>query len=328
MEQSFFQNKQKEIIIILLALSVIIYLFTGLNGIFISIAIIIASAAIALATAAFTSILRSITVVASLVILTAAGIYIHSSIVDALIFTASVAAVGISLGLGIRFKKPFSEYMTTAIVLLFIISAFSIIYDLMLTGTPITMDNAINYFTAPSIEMINSYSSIAASYGFVIDTDILATTMKNMAIGTFCAAITLQVFFSYVLAGLFNIKLKISQESFFEILKRFKISKIGAILFIVAAIANIWSTEGTVKLLSLNLYTMMQFPMTLCGILSVFRLMTLYKAKIKTKRIATAVLVVLSLIPILNISSGLAFIGALDSIVSMSTPKDGNKELK
>lgn len=328
MEQSFFESKQKQILIILMALSVIVYLFTGLNGILISVALVISSAVLSLVIASFTAASRTVAALLYLVLLTAAGIFIYHDIVDALIFTASVAAVGITLGLGIRSKKPFSEYMITAIVMLFIVSVFSLVYDLALLGTKITVDNVIDYFMSPSLQIIESYSQIFTAHGITIDTKILSSTMRDMAIGTFCAAITLQVFFSYILAGLINIKLKVSKESLFETLKAFNISRIGAVLFVIAAFINIWTTEGTIKLFALNFYTIMQFPMTLCGILAVYRLMALYKAKIRTKRIAVGVLTVLSIIPVLNISSGLAFVGAFDSIVSLSTPKDRGKEVK
>ena len=119
-----------------------------------------------------------------------------------------------------------------------------------------------------------------------------------------------------------------SDTSLLDPVKALRVSRVGSILFVIAAIVDLWSQTGHLKLIATNFYTMMQFPFNLCGIVTINHLMTRYSLKVKTKKLITIILVVFSLLPVINLSSALAFIGALYNFAAPSMPQSPDKNDK
>jgi hypothetical protein len=253
-------------------------------------------------------------------ILIALGAWVtYADIINTLFFLFNVAAIAVPIGIGIKKKHEFKSFMLNSIICLSIVMTAALIYNTMQAALPITVDNVIDTFLKPSIEAVeffkqNSDPNIANNINF----DEVIVMFRNMSIGIIVAIVIIEVFVTYLFTMISNRYISVIKENMMYPLYNFKISKIGAILYIIAVFITFFNTEGDFYLAALNFYIIMQFPMALCGISAVYKLMGMYKLKKKTIRIIITLIIVFIIMPVFNLLGSMAFVGALNCVLDIS----------
>ena len=209
-----------------------------------------------------------------------------------------------------------------AAAVLILVNILSIYHELTVLGLQITTDSAIDYLMAPAFDMVSQYASLADASGNA-DTSAAYAIVRASAIGSFVSAMLLELFFAYAIAGGLNARLGLLRPGFFESLKLFNISRIGGILYLICAIVNLWTAGETPNVYAANLYAILRYPLALGGVATIYRFMSGRGVKNKTKRAVAAVVCVLTVLPVLNISPIISYIGALNAIIPFTMPKSG-----
>lgn len=242
-----------------------------------------------------------------------------NNIIDALFFLATIAAISVPIALGLKKKYEFKTFMVQAVISLCFVLVVSLIYSTLLSGMAITLDSIIDTFLKPTYEMAEIFkqnSDIATLSGINIDETI--GMFRNMSIGIVVSIAIIQTFVTYLFCVLINKYLVIIKEDMMHPLYYFKISKIGGILYVIATLVTFFSSEGDTYLVALNFYIIMQFPMALCGLCAIYKLMGMYKLKQKTKKLLITLIIIFMIIPVFNLLGSVAFIGGMNCILDVS----------
>ena len=322
MEKNSSDTKRTVVFIIMTALCVLIYAVSGQGKVFVTAAQVLSMASLIVFSIYESPRMRVFFSAALIVLMTAAGMYVCADFADAALFTLSFALPGLCMGVGMAKKRAFTEYMIIAAVALILVNVLSIYHELTVLGIAVTTDSAIDYLMAPAFDMVSQYASLADTSGNA-DMSAAFALVRASAIGSFVSAMLLEIFFAYALAGGVNARLGLLRPGFFESLKLFNISRIGGILYLICAIVNLWTAGETPNVYAANLYAILQYPLALGGVATVYRFMSRYRVKNKTKRVVLAVVCVLTVLPVLNISSIISYIGALNAIIPFTMPKSG-----
>jgi hypothetical protein len=326
MKENSRNKKRTALLILMLVLSLMIYMLSADNRLFATAAQVVGACSLILY-CLWEGRARVFLSAALIVLMTAAGLFIANDPIDALLFTLSFALPGLCIGISIKRGRDFAEYMILGAALLLLVSILSVIHDLDLAGLPRTVDAAVDYLMEPSMDMLSRYTAMPGVQSNVT-LETLASVMRQTAIGSFVAAVFLEIFFAYTLAGALNYALDFRRPGFFESLKLFNISRVGGIIFIICSIVNIWTAGENPNIFASNLYTILEYPLALGGAATIYRFLSMYGAKKQTKRTVTAIVCILTVLPVLNIAAIVSYIGALNAIIPFTMPKEGPPEKK
>ncbi|MBR2743426.1 MAG: DUF2232 domain-containing protein [Clostridia bacterium] len=322
MEKNSPDAKRIAVFIIMTAVCVLIYAVSGQGKIFVTAAQVLSMASLIVFSIHNSPRIRVFFSAVLIVFMTAAGLFVCADLADAALFTLSFALPGLCMGVGMAKKRAFTEYMLFAAAVLILVNILSIYHELTVLGLQITTDSAIDYLMAPAFDMVSQYASLADASGNA-DTSAAYAIVRASAIGSFVSAMLLELFFAYAIAGGLNARLGLLRPGFFESLKLFNISRIGGILYLICAIVNLWTAGETPNVYAANLYAILRYPLALGGVATIYRFMSGRGVKNKTKRAVAAVVCVLTVLPVLNISPIISYIGALNAIIPFTMPKSG-----
>ena len=295
--------------------SIILTFISGFIGVLGLVVPIIVSAALVLILAELS---YKVSIVYGVFIIIAAW-FSYQNLIDILFFLANVAAVSIPIGLGLKKRLEFKTFMLYAISCLLVVMAAGLIYNTYLAGLNISIDNVIDNFLKPTMaaaEFFKQSSDVTTVNSMNIDA--IVNMIRNMAIGIIVAIIIAEVFVTYIVVALVNRFIFSIKENIMLPVYNFKLSKVGGILYIIAAFITFFSTEGDIYMVSVNFYMIMQLPMALCGLCAVYKLINMYKLKKRTIKLIMTLLIVFAIMPVFNLMGSIAFIGAISCLLDIS----------